>query len=223
MRLRILHVAGGHSYPLGTFKGRSITPQRRIKWTFPLDMFRHLVHLEMNISHLVFCFCLAKWSECKVKQQAELHLLLSNSTASYTVNQQPQQQSQTRGNIFSRQRWSWTLIVIFQLWAWLSGLYLDCTASQVRRCFSIKTNILYIMTIGTEISQGTRGKVITVIQTHMKTGAESHNIVTLESPTINEIIADNFIDYHIKFCNWRPQLYHNSVRKTIKKGTWFTT
>ena len=49
------------------------------------------------------------------------------------------------------------------------------------------------MTIGTQISLETKGEVITVIQTHMKT-VEDLNITILESLTINYVIADEDID-----------------------------
>ena len=64
--------------------------------------------------------------------------------------------------------WDWRLIMISQLWVWLS-VYIWIVILAKRCFFSIKTNILYIMTIGTQISQETEGEVITVIQTHMKT------------------------------------------------------
>ena len=88
--------------------------------------------------------------------------------------------------------WDWRLIMICQLWVWLS-VYIWIVILAKRCFFSIKTNILYIMTIGTQISQETQGEVITVIQTHMKT-LQDLNITILESLTINYMIADDFID-----------------------------
>ena len=81
--------------------------------------------------------------------------------------------------------WDWRLIMISQLWVWLS-VYIWIVILAKRCLFSIKTNILYIMTIGTQISQETEGEVITVIQTHMKT-VQDLNI------TILEILLINFI------------------------------
>ena len=75
----------------------------------------------------------------------------------------------------------------------LTPVYIWIVILAKRCCFTIKTNILYIMTIGTHISPGTKGEVITVIQTHMKT-VEDLNITILESLTINCMIADEDID-----------------------------